>query len=58
MDSFAGLFDVFYYVFLVKAPVKLTNLTFTEQMCGKMPKSQNLELNTKQKRLLLKRLGG
>ena len=25
-------------------------------MCGKMPKSQNLELNTKQKRLLLKRL--
>ena len=28
MDSFAGLFDEFYYIFLVKAPVKLTNLTF------------------------------
>ena len=28
MDSFAGLFDVFYYIFLVKAPVKLMNLTF------------------------------
>ena len=24
MDRFAGLFDVFYYIFLVKAPVKLT----------------------------------
>jgi len=28
MDRFAGLFDVFYNIFLVKAPVKLTNLTF------------------------------
>ena len=28
MDSFAGLFDVFYYIFLVKAPLKLTNLTW------------------------------
>jgi len=28
MDRFAGFFDVFYNIFLVKAPVKLTNLTF------------------------------
>ena len=33
MDSIASLFDVFYYIFLVKAPEKLTNLTFCAR-CG------------------------
>jgi len=27
VDSFAGLFDGFYYILTVKAPVKLTNST-------------------------------
>ena len=37
MDRFAGLFDVFYYIFLVKAPVKLTNSTFCAQCVVKCP---------------------
>jgi len=37
IDSIAGLFDVFYYIFLVKAPVKLSNLTFCAQCVVKCP---------------------
>jgi len=37
MDSFEGLFDVFYYILLVKAPVKLTKLTFCAQCVVKCP---------------------
>jgi len=37
MDRFAGLFDVFYYILLVKAPVKLTNLTFCAECVVKCP---------------------
>ena len=43
IDSFAGLFDVFYYILLVKAPVKLTKLTFCAQCVVKCqnPKISN-----------------
>jgi len=37
MDRFACLFDVFYYILLVKAPVKLTKLTFCAQCVVKGP---------------------
>ena len=37
IDSIADLFDVFYYILLVKAPVKLTKLTFCAQCVVKCP---------------------